>query len=99
MAMARRTRDEWREVVARQEQSGLNVSKFCRRDGVTENSFYRWRRVLADESEARFIPLSIVGRMTVDIELPCGATVKVAADRASLREVFGALLRAEAGDA
>ena len=49
--------------------------------------------------EARFVPLSIAERETVDIELPCGATVKVATDRQSLQEVFAALLSVEAHDA
>ena len=52
--MVRRTRDEWRDVVARQKQSGLSISEFCRREALTENSFYRWRRVLADEVETSF---------------------------------------------
>ena len=30
--MARRTRDEWRELVDRQRESGLSVSEFCRRE-------------------------------------------------------------------
>lgn len=97
--MVRRTREQWREVVDRQQQSGLSVSEFCRRESVTQNSFYRWRRILTDEAAANFVSLSVVERATVDIELPCGATVKVAADRASLREVFAALLSVESADA
>ena len=97
--MARRTRDEWRELVDRQRESGLSVSEFCRREQTTENSFYRWRRRLTEEVETRFVPLSITQRATVDIELPCGATVKVATDRQSLQEVFAALLSFEAPDA
>ena len=95
----RRTRDEWRVLVRRQEQSGLSVAEFCRREQTTENSFYRWRRVLADQAEATFLPLTVVESRRVGIELPCGATVKIAADRQSLREVFAALLSVEVGDA
>lgn len=79
----------------RQRESGLSVSRVL----STENSFYRWRRCLTVEMEARFVPLSIAERETVDIELPCGATVKVATDRQSLQEVFAALLSVEAHDA
>ena len=51
--MARRRRDfqreaRWREVVARQGTRGLSVRAFCRREGVAENSFYFWRRTLAE---------------------------------------------------
>lgn len=97
--MVRRMRDQWRDVVERQEQSGQSISEFCRRESLTENSFYRWRRLLADEVEPSFVPLSVVERATVDIELPCGATVKIAANRESLQEVFAALLSIEANDA
>ena len=54
---------------------------------------------MVNESETRFVPLTIVGLRRVEIELPCGATVKVASDRESLREVFAALLSVGVGDA
>lgn len=36
----------WREVLDRQRQSGLSVRGFCRREVVSEASFYAWRREL-----------------------------------------------------
>ena len=45
------------------------------------------------------MPLEVVGTRSVDITLPCGATVNVAADRKALQEVFAALLSVEVGDA
>jgi transposase-like protein len=86
-------------LVAEHERSGLSVAEFCRQKVLTENSFYRWRRQLADDDESRFAPVSIVGSDSIDIELPCGATVKVAANRETLRDVFTALLTVEAVDA
>ena len=53
--------------------------------------FYRWRRRLTDEMETSFVPLSILERATVEIELLCGATVKVTADRQSLQKVLSVL--------
>lgn len=97
--MARRRREDWAELVREQETSGLSVSEFCRRKKLTENSFYRWRRVLAEDEGASFVPLQVVDSRTVDIRLPCGATVNVSADRESLQEVFAALLNVGAGDA
>ena len=93
--MLRRTRDEWLELVERQKGSGLSVAEFCRRNGLTENSFYRWRRLLGDEVEVPFVSLSVVASPTVDVELPGGAIVKAAASRETLREVFAALLSVE----
>jgi hypothetical protein len=36
----------WREVMDRQRQSELSVRGFCRREVVSEASFYAWRREL-----------------------------------------------------
>src|ERR1700731_465114 len=36
----------WREIVLQQEQSGLTVHAFCEQRGVTEASFYGWRKQL-----------------------------------------------------
>ena len=97
--MARRGREDWFGLVREQESSGLSISEFCRRKKLTENSFYRWRRLLAEDKGASFVPLEVVGTRAVDITLPCGATVNVAADRKALQEVFAALLSVEVGDA
>jgi transposase-like protein len=95
----RRTRAQWRDVVDRQRSSGLSVSEFCRREKTTENSFYRWRRIFAEEAESSFVPVAVVDHREVEVGLPCGATVKITADRELLREVFAALLSVEANDA
>src|SRR5436309_3137419 len=53
----RRSEDAWREIVARQEQSGLTVQEFCEREGLKAASLYGWRVRLrqepADKSAAR----------------------------------------------
>lgn len=36
----------WRELVARQPQSGLSVRGFCQQERVTESAYYAWRREL-----------------------------------------------------
>ena len=36
----------WQERLARFERGNLTVSKFCRREGVSTASFYRWRKRL-----------------------------------------------------
>ena len=37
----------WREVLRRFDGAGTSVAEFCKREGVCESSFYRWRS-LAD---------------------------------------------------
>lgn len=36
----------WRKLLARQATSGLSVRAFCRRQQVTESTFYAWRRTI-----------------------------------------------------
>jgi hypothetical protein len=42
----RRTQAEWRELIARFEQSGLSITAFCRRSKVSRSSFVKRRRQL-----------------------------------------------------
>lgn len=67
----------------RERDSGLTIAAFCRSIGVTENSFYVWRRKLRSDGVAAsrpgrsstesFVPLSIVERgetsRRIDVEL------------------------------
>lgn len=44
----RRSRSEWRALLAKVGDSGLGVEAFCRREGISAASFYRWRSMLSD---------------------------------------------------
>ena len=50
--MARRNTGEaalrWREILRRQVGSSLSISEFCATEGVSQPSFYAWRRKLGD---------------------------------------------------
>lgn len=46
--------DQWRERLAQQERSGLSVRQFCKEQGLTEYSFYAWRRRLRKHEPVRF---------------------------------------------
>lgn len=37
----------WRRTLARQDRSGLTARAFCRREQLSEPSFYAWRREIA----------------------------------------------------
>jgi len=56
----------WRERVTRFQTSGLSVRDFCRGEGLSEPSFYSWRRTITERDAARaapntpaFIPLHV----------------------------------------
>jgi hypothetical protein len=57
------------------------------------------RRPLATKgltsSEPRFVPLTVLASPAVEIDLPCGAVVRVPNDDRSLRRVLGILLEAD----
>lgn len=55
--MARRRGSEerrsfWRMALQMQRESGLPMSKFCEREGLSPPSFYAWRRKLDQEANA-----------------------------------------------
>ena len=63
--------DHWRRIVTRQPSSGLSIRAWCKQQGVTEASFYAWRRTLAgrgvnreatvQEPAARLVALDVAG--------------------------------------
>ena len=103
--MARADRStRWREIVEGLEEGRESVAAYCRRKGVTETSFYRWRKRLRNEEAARprFVPVEIVdaravGRPAVEagveIELRGDRRVRVSAgfDADVLRRAVGVL--------
>jgi hypothetical protein len=45
-------RERWRRIIAQQQNSGLSVAEFCRRQQVPASSFFAWKRRLAREAHA-----------------------------------------------
>jgi hypothetical protein len=43
----------WRERLARQAAGPCSVAEFCRREGVSQPSFYQWRKRLSTLSTSR----------------------------------------------
>lgn len=62
----------WRFVLSEQAGSGLSISEFCRREDISQASFYQWRKRLTDSPRAAeqrpagtsagvsFIPVEVV---------------------------------------
>lgn len=94
--------DKWRERVADQERSGVSVKQFCKERGLTECSFYAWRKRLREAGVVRF---ALVDRKTPQRERTADAYLEVIAvsgerlrissgvDGATLRTVLEALRR------
>ncbi len=45
--VSRRSRQEWRSLLAKFDESGLGVEAFCRREAISASSLYRWRGLLS----------------------------------------------------
>ena len=50
-------RKSWSKVIAEQQKSGQPVQPFCRERGITEPSFYYWRKRLREDGTVRFAQL------------------------------------------
>ncbi len=103
--------EQWADWIAEQARSGLTIAAFCDSIGVSENSFYVWRRKLGtgstafeSGSSACLVELTVVDPGAgshamsggVEIDLPCGAVVRVPGDAGLLGQVLGVLLEAGA---
>src|SRR5437879_4079905 len=72
----------WRTMLARWRRSGLKVREFCRSEGISEPTFYGWRRRLAQSEETRpaFLPVQVVSE-SVEPPLTRGIEVVLANGR------------------
>ena len=60
--MARKHRRQWslakkRRIVAEANQPGTNKAAIARRHGISDSQLYTWRKVLGNETHARFLPV------------------------------------------
>ena len=49
---SKRSRHEWRTLLAAFDGSGLGVDAFCRREAISAASLYRWRNLLNNDSKS-----------------------------------------------
>lgn len=80
---------EWRQRLARFAASSQQVKPFCQAELVTEATFYRWRKQLAESGDAtpasEFIDVGVMPppatQSATPRELPCaGAALEVRLD-------------------
>ncbi len=88
----------WEDVSRRQSLSGQSAAVFCRNEGVDVNQLYAWRckqRKKAATNSSALVPVKIVESPSIEIDLPCGARMKVPANEETIRQVVSALVRLE----
>ena len=102
MSKTREARREfWRELVAKQQQSGVSVRALCQEHGTSEYSFYQWRKRLAQQLPVKFALVETDGvarvrAATVEVILTSGERLLIppAVDAATLRLVLSTLREA-----
>ena len=91
-------RDEnWRTRISAQERSGISVKQFCKQQGLTEQSFYYWRKRL--QTPMRFALVEAEPRQVtadhaaLELVLTTGERLRISAgvNAATLRQVLEAL--------
>lgn len=63
----RRSRAEWRSLLARYSRSELTVTEFCQEEGTCPASFYRWQALLGKEQEGGAVSLLGASASFVDL--------------------------------
>lgn len=81
------TRQRWVDRFARFRSSGQTVARFCAAEGISEPSFYSWKRRLADLHDPVPDPLIVPLRLTdpasagpIELALPSGLLLRLPAD-------------------
>jgi hypothetical protein len=87
---------KWREIVGRQQASGLSAVRFCRENQIVYSSFFAWKRRLASPAQA-FVEARVVesrppsGRIQIRLRNGRRLIVGPGFDRELLAEVVSAL--------
>lgn len=93
----------WRDRLARFDRSDLTVKQFCRREGVSDAAFYRWRRRLKNSGRRTkttgkladnrvsgteaFVPVNVSATAFAEVDFPNGVRVRVPATNADALQV------------
>ena len=92
--------DEWAERIAAQQRSGMSVKQFCKEQGLTEYSFYAWRKRLQEKGPVRFALVERNARRqertaeaALELVLATGERLRIGTgvDTATLRAVLDVL--------
>ena len=90
----------WSKLIAEQEAGGQKVGPFCRERGITEPSFYYWRKRLRENGTVRFALLQTKAATAdaapaIEVLLSTGERLRIgnSVNAATLRLVLDAVRR------
>jgi transposase-like protein len=89
----------WRELIERWKTSGQAIAAFCTDHGVSQATFYSWRKRFAARAPCQtppaptFAPVRVVPDPAAEVALPNGLIVRVPAttDPAAVARLVAAL--------
>jgi transposase len=89
-------RELWRQRIAQQETSGQSVRMFCRKQGLTEPTFYAWRQRLRKQNPpVRFALVETKPAedtvSPIELMLASGDRLRIPRDSATLKLVLAVL--------
>ncbi len=93
MSKSREARREfWRQLIAKQQKSRVSVRAMCQEHGISEHSFYQWRKRLAQQFPVKFALVETghgarVHAEAVEVILTSGERIRITSgvDAATLR--------------
>ena len=98
--MSETRRESWSKLIAEQQTSGQPVRLFCRERGITEPSFYYWRKRLRESGTVRFALLQTKAATAdatpaMELVLSTGERLRIVngVDAATVRLVLDAVRR------
>jgi transposase-like protein len=93
--------EQWRELIAEHERSGISVRRFCKERGIGEHLLFYWRkRLRAVQQPVRFAlvergaaPAEATGKTELELVLVSGERLRIGTgvDAVTLRIVLDAL--------
>jgi transposase len=92
--------DQWADRIATQQRTGVSVKQFCKEQGLTEYSFYAWRKRLQERGPVRFALVDRNSRRqeraaeaALELVLATGERLRISAgvDATTLRTVLDVL--------
>jgi len=102
----------WRLALREHQQSGLTIRAFCQREGLSEPSFYAWRKKIKNRNSShepdpvselgKLVPLDIIDSTdndSLEIVTPGGFTLRRthAVETSRLAALIGVIVQCEKG--
>ena len=94
--MTNQKRGYWGKLIAEQEASDQTIRAFCKERGISDHSFYFWRKLLGTSEPVQFALLkTVASAATLELILASGERLRIGngVDEATFRLVLDAVRR------